>query len=59
MSRRAGDPDILYSNSIKSKKILEDISGDEVITFRAPAARVQKNTAVALEKTGYKIDSSI
>jgi len=43
----------------ESKKILEDISGEEVITFRAPACRVQKNTAIALEKTGYMIDSSI
>ncbi len=43
----------------ESKKILEDISGDEVITFRAPAARVQKNTALALAETGFKIDSSL
>jgi len=43
----------------ESKKILEDISGDEVITFRAPAARVQKNTVLALEETGFKIDSSL
>ena len=43
----------------ESKKILEDISGDKVITFRAPAARVQKNTAIALNETGFKIDSSL
>jgi peptidoglycan/xylan/chitin deacetylase (PgdA/CDA1 family) len=43
----------------KSKEILENLSGEEVISFRAPAARVNKNTALALEKTGFKIDSSV
>jgi peptidoglycan-N-acetylglucosamine deacetylase len=43
----------------KSKSILEDISGQEVISFRAPAARVNNNTARALIETGFKVDSSI
>lgn len=43
----------------ESKKILEDISGEEVISFRAPALRVNKNTAIALAETDYCIDSSI
>jgi peptidoglycan-N-acetylglucosamine deacetylase len=43
----------------KSKKILEDISGQEVISFRAPAARVNRNTAIALKETGFLIDSSV
>jgi peptidoglycan/xylan/chitin deacetylase (PgdA/CDA1 family) len=43
----------------RSKKILEDISGKEVITFRAPALRVNDNTATALAQCGFKIDSSI
>jgi peptidoglycan-N-acetylglucosamine deacetylase len=43
----------------KSKKILEDISGEEVISFRAPAARVNQNTVKALIETGFKVDSSI
>ena len=43
----------------KSKYILEDISGQEVISFRAPAARVNKNTPVALKEAGFKIDSSV
>ena len=42
-----------------SKKILEDISGQEVVSFRAPALRVSPNTATALLETGYRIDSSI
>lgn len=42
-----------------SKKILEDISGQEVISFRAPALRVNEFTAQALIETGYKIDSSV
>ena len=42
-----------------SKKILEDICGEEVISFRAPALRVGQNTAKALIESGYKIDSSV
>lgn len=43
----------------ESKKLLEDISGQEVISFRAPALRVNNHTPRALIETGYKIDSSI
>ncbi len=43
----------------KSKAILEDISGQEVISFRAPAARVNKDTPLALKQVGFKIDSSV
>lgn len=42
-----------------SKKLLEDISGKVVVSFRAPALRVSPNTATALLETGYHIDSSI
>ncbi|MBN2174670.1 MAG: polysaccharide deacetylase family protein [Bacteroidales bacterium] len=44
---------------LKSKKILEDISGTKVQSFRAPAARVNKDTPRALAKTGFVIDSSV
>lgn len=44
---------------IHSKKILEDISGQEVISFRAPALRFNKHTPWALAEAGYKIDSSV
>ncbi|GAB1405068.1 hypothetical protein MASR1M74_22470 [Lentimicrobium sp.] len=43
----------------KSKDILENIIGARVISFRAPAARVNHNTVSALLETGFKIDSSI
>jgi peptidoglycan/xylan/chitin deacetylase (PgdA/CDA1 family) len=42
-----------------SKKLLEDISGQEVISFRSPAIRVAPLTARALIETGFRIDSSI
>lgn len=42
-----------------SKKILEDISGQEVLSFRAPAIRVSPITARALLETGFRYDSSI
>lgn len=43
----------------KSKKILEDISGQEVISFRAPALRVNEFTPRALKELGFQIDSSV
>jgi peptidoglycan-N-acetylglucosamine deacetylase len=46
-------------NLKKSKAILEDISGEKVISFRAPAARVNRNIATALHEAGFLVDSSI
>ena len=43
----------------RAKKILEDISGEEVISFRAPALRVNEFTPEALVRSGFKIDSSV
>ena len=42
-----------------TKKLLEDISGQEVISFRAPALRVGEHTVRALVETGHRIDSSV
>lgn len=42
-----------------SKDILEQIIGDKVVSFRAPALRVNEYTPQALEATGYKYDSSV
>ncbi len=42
-----------------SKNILEDITGSEVISFRAPALRVNNDTAIALNECDFKIDSSV
>lgn len=43
----------------ETKKLLEDISGQEVISFRAPALRVNHHTARALLETGHLTDSSV
>lgn len=43
----------------KSKDILEQIIGQEVISFRAPALRVNEFTPLALEMAGYRFDSSV
>jgi peptidoglycan-N-acetylglucosamine deacetylase len=43
----------------KSKLLLEELSGQEVISFRAPALRINRNTAGALAESGFKIDSSV
>lgn len=43
----------------ESKDIIQNIIGEEIISFRAPALRVNNDTAIALAKTGFKIDSSV
>ena len=42
-----------------SKDLLEQICGQEVVSFRAPALRVNHDTPMALQEAGYKFDSSI
>nr|WP_303212878.1 polysaccharide deacetylase family protein [Bacteroides intestinalis] len=42
-----------------AKRIIEDIAGEEVVSFRAPALRVNGNTPRALKETGYLFDSSV
>ncbi len=44
---------------IQAKGILEDISSEEVISFRAPALRVNTHTPGALMEAEFKIDSSV
>lgn len=43
----------------RSRKLLEDLSGQEVISFRAPALRVNGDTPRALAEAGYRTDSSV
>lgn len=43
----------------ESKSILEQIIGEEVISFRAPALRVSKSFPSILREAGFKIDSSV
>ena len=52
-------PDEQLSHLKQSKQILEDIIGDEVVSFRAPAARVDKGFPKILQEAGFKIDSSV
>ena len=43
----------------QSKELLEQIGGREVVSFRAPALRVNCDTPMALREAGYKYDSSV
>ncbi len=52
-------PEVQVGHLKKAKHLLEDISGKEVISFRAPALRIDKHTPGALQKAGFRIDSSI
>ncbi|MBQ9339850.1 MAG: polysaccharide deacetylase family protein [Paludibacteraceae bacterium] len=42
-----------------SKDLLEQIGGQEVVSFRAPALRVNSDTPMALREAGFKFDSSV
>ena len=52
-------PEEQLSHLKQSKQILEDIIGDEVVSFRAPAARVDKAFPKVLAEAGFKVDSSV
>ena len=52
-------PEEQLSHLVQSKQILEDIIGEEVVSFRAPAARVDKKFPEILHRAGFKVDSSV
>lgn len=52
-------PDEQLEHLRQSKQILEDIIGDEVISFRAPAARVDGKFPLIMKEAGFKVDSSV
>ena len=43
---------------VRSKKLLEDITGEEVYTFRAPSFSILPDQLTILEDVGYTVDSS-
>ncbi len=43
----------------KCKTKLEKIAKTEILSFRAPALRINKSTVIALEKAGFRFDSSV
>ncbi len=55
-------PQEFYKEIKESKKMLEDLSGQNVLGFRAPTYSITKKTLWALEllvEVGYRYDSSI
>lgn len=52
-------PEEQLSHLKQSKQILEDIIGEEVVSFRAPAARVDKKFPLIMKESGFKVDSSV
>lgn len=50
--------DELYQDLDYSKKLLEDIIGEEVAGFRAPSFSISDDIVKVLSKVGYKYDSS-
>ena len=52
-------PEEQLSHLSQSKQILEDIIGEAVVSFRAPAARVDKAFPQVLAEAGFMVDSSV
>lgn len=52
-------PEEQLSHLRQSKQILEDIIGKEVVSFRAPAARVDERFPLIMREAGFKVDSSV
>ena len=52
-------PEEQLSHLKQSKQILEEIIGEEVVSFSAPAARVDKKFPLIMEEAGFKVDSSV
>lgn len=50
--------DELYNDLDKSKKLLEDIIGQEVSGYRAPSFSITDEALTIVQKAGYKYDSS-
>ena len=48
-----------YKNAQKSKKVLENLSGQEIIGYRAPNSTVANYMIHDLVQLGFKYDSSI
>lgn len=42
-----------------SKRIIEEASETEIVSFRAPALRINTDTIIALENNNFKFDSSV
>ena len=53
------DPSEFLDDIVTSKKVIEDISGKEVVRFRAPSFSLRIEQLQMLEDSGYTIDSSI
>ena len=51
--------EIFISDLEKSKKLLEDISGTEIVGYRSPNSSIPSNMVDSLERLGFKYDSSI
>ncbi len=51
--------DLQIQHLTQAKKILEDICGKEVVSFRSPALRVNEFTPQALREAGFLYDSSV
>lgn len=52
------NPDELYNDLVRSKKLLEDIVGQEVLGYRAPSFSITDSALLLVQKAGYKYDSS-
>ena len=52
------DPTDLKQDLIRSKQLIEDLTGDEVVGYRAPSFSINAQALEILKKCGYRYDSS-
>ena len=52
------NPTDLKQDLIRSKQLIEDLTGDEVAGYRAPSFSINAQAFEILEKCGYRYDSS-
>lgn len=55
---RSQPEDLLRQDLARSKQILEDITGDEILGFRAPSFSIDEAVLASIRDAGYVYDSS-
>jgi polysaccharide deacetylase family protein (PEP-CTERM system associated) len=54
----AQSPDALQSDLIRSRKLLEDLTGQPVVGYRAPSFSISEYILTAIASAGYRYDAS-
>lgn len=50
--------EVFFDEMVKAKAIIEELSGEEVVSYRSPCFSLEREKLELLKKAGFKIDSS-